>query len=119
MRDQSGLLLGKRARNRIRSAAVATRSRRFVHGVQPIDQGAIADDPTLASIDRRHGATAAQIALAWIIRHPDVVAIPKAVRKEHLQANINAARIALTAEDLAQIDARYPPPRRKSGLSMI
>ena len=94
------------------------------HGVScmaysPIDQGAIAKDKSLATIGRRHGVSAAQIALAWVIRHPDVIAIPKAVREEHLRANIAAADIRLTARDLAEIDARFPPPRRKRGLSMI
>lgn len=84
----------------------------------PIDQGAIADDPTLATIGRHHNATAAQIALAWVIRQPGVTAIPKAVREEHLRDNLAAASIKLSTDDLAAIDARFPPPKRKPPLAM-
>ncbi|MGH6624096.1 MAG: aldo/keto reductase [Burkholderiaceae bacterium] len=84
----------------------------------PIDQGAIADDQTLATIGRRHGVSAAQIALAWVIRQPGISAIPKAVREEHLRHNLAAASIRLSVEDLAAIDARYPPAKRKQPLAM-
>jgi diketogulonate reductase-like aldo/keto reductase len=84
----------------------------------PIDQGAAARDRTLKAIGARHGATAAQIALAWVLRRPDVIAIPKAVRDAHLRENWAAASIALTPQDLAEIDRRFPPPARKSPLAM-
>jgi diketogulonate reductase-like aldo/keto reductase len=84
----------------------------------PIDQGAAARDATLKAIGARHGASAAQIALAWVLRQPDVIAIPKAVREAHLRENWAAARIQLTADDLAEIDRRFPPPTRKSPLAM-
>ncbi|GMV59304.1 aldo/keto reductase [Betaproteobacteria bacterium PRO7] len=84
----------------------------------PIDQGAAARDRTLKAIGARHGATAAQIALAWVLRQPDVIAIPKAVRDAHLRENWAAASIALTPRDLADIDRRFPPPTCKSPLAM-
>ncbi len=83
----------------------------------PIGQGALARDAVLAEIGARHGATAAQIALAWVLRQPDVIAIPKASSEVHLRENFAAAELALTAEDLAQIDARFAPPRRKRALA--
>ncbi len=85
----------------------------------PIDQGAAARDKTLKAIGARHGASAAQIALAWVLRRPDVIAIPKAVRDAHLRENWAAASIALTPQDLAQIDRRFPPPARKTPLAMV
>lgn len=84
----------------------------------PIDQGAAAKDRTLGAIGARRGATAAQVALAWVLRHPDVIAIPKAVREEHLRENLAAAAIELTAEELAEIDRAFPPPNRKRRLAM-
>jgi diketogulonate reductase-like aldo/keto reductase len=84
----------------------------------PIDQGAAARDRTLKAIGARHGASAAQIALAWVLRQPDVIAIPKAVRDAHLRENWAAASIALTPQDLAEIDRRFPPPARKMPLAM-
>ncbi|MBX9963330.1 MAG: aldo/keto reductase [Burkholderiales bacterium] len=84
----------------------------------PIDQGAAAKDRTLGAIGAGRGATAAQVALAWVLRHPDVIAIPKAVREEHLRENLAAAAIELTAEELTEIDRAFPPPNRKRRLAM-
>jgi diketogulonate reductase-like aldo/keto reductase len=84
----------------------------------PIDEGALARDPTFAAVGRRHGVSAARAALAWVLRHPDVIAIPKAVGEEHLRDNFAAVDLVLTAEDLAEIDARFPVPRRKQSLGM-
>jgi len=83
----------------------------------PIGQGALARDAALARIGARHSATAAQVALAWVLRQPDVIAIPKASSEAHLRENLAAAELALTAEDLAQIDARFAPPKRKKALA--
>jgi diketogulonate reductase-like aldo/keto reductase len=86
----------------------------------PIDQGALADNDALLKIGERHGgATAAQIALAWVLAQPGVFAIPKAVQESHLRENLEAAKLRLTAQDLAELDALHPPPRRKSSLAMI
>ncbi len=83
----------------------------------PIDQGALAKDRTLAAIGKKHGATAAQAALAFVLARPGMIAIPKAVRDAHLRDNLAAADLALDAVDLAQIDARFPPPARKQPLA--
>jgi diketogulonate reductase-like aldo/keto reductase len=85
----------------------------------PIDQGALAGDATFRRVGARHGVTAAQAALAWAIRDPNVVAIPKAVRTEHLRANVAAASLVLPAEDLAEIDRAYPPPTRSQPLGVL
>jgi diketogulonate reductase-like aldo/keto reductase len=84
----------------------------------PIDQGALASDGTFADIGARHGATAAQAALAWVLRQPDVIAIPKAGHEQHLRENFEAASLALTERDLATVDARFAPPKRKQRLAM-
>ncbi|HJW52818.1 MAG TPA: aldo/keto reductase [Burkholderiaceae bacterium] len=84
----------------------------------PIDQGALASDRKLASLAGEHGLTAAQLALAWVLRHPDLIAIPKAGRPEHLRENLDAARVGLEPDLLAKIDLAFPPPRRKQPLAM-
>jgi diketogulonate reductase-like aldo/keto reductase len=84
----------------------------------PIDRGAVAANRDLAALGAARGATAAQVALAWTMRHPDVMAIPKAVRADHLRENIAAADIILTADELAAIDRLFPPPSRKLPLTM-
>ncbi len=85
----------------------------------PIDQGALAADAALAEIAQRLGATAAQLALAWVLAQPGVVAIPKAVREQHLRDNLAAAELHLSPEDLAAIDRLHPPPTRKQPLAML
>lgn len=85
----------------------------------PVGQGELGQDGRLAEIGRRHGASAAQIALAWVLRQDDVIAIPKAVRPQHVRENRAAVDITLSPDDLAAIDALYPPPRRKRPLEMI
>lgn len=85
----------------------------------PIDQGALAGDAALKRMAQRLGVTAAQLALAWVVAQPGVVAIPKAVREAHLRDNLAAASLHLGAEDLAEIDRLHPPPRRKKPLAMI
>ncbi|MDR6860843.1 aldo/keto reductase [Variovorax guangxiensis] len=85
----------------------------------PIDQGALAGDAALKKMAERLGVTAAQLALAWVVAQPGVVAIPKAVREAHLRDNLAAAELRLSAEDLAEIDRLHPPPRGKKPLAMI
>ncbi len=84
----------------------------------PIDQGTLADHAGLARIARRHGVTAAQVALAWVLRHPDVIAIPKAAREDHLRENLAAATVDLDADDCAEIDRLFAAPRSKKPLAM-
>jgi diketogulonate reductase-like aldo/keto reductase len=84
----------------------------------PIDQGTLAADAGLARIARRHGVTAAQVALAWVLRHPDVIAIPKAAREDHLRENLAASTVTLDADDCAEIDRLFSAPRSKLPLAM-
>ena len=85
----------------------------------PLGRGALAKNKTLARLAEARGVTAAQIALAWVVRHPDVIAIPKAVDHAHLSENIAAADIKLTATELAAIDAEFTPPTRKTALAIV
>jgi aryl-alcohol dehydrogenase-like predicted oxidoreductase len=60
---------------------------------------------TLRDIAEAHSATPAQIALAWSIRSPAVVAIPGASSVEQLESNVAAAEIDLLEAELAALDA--------------
>ena len=84
----------------------------------PIDQAALARHGALAAIGRRLGASAAQVALAWVLRRPGVIAIPKAVRAAHLRENLTAASIELDAAALQAIDVAFAPPREATPLAM-
>ena len=90
-----------------------------VMAYSPIDQGALLDEPVLLDIARNHEATPAQIALAWVLRRPGIVAIPKTSRAERVAENLAALDIDLTETDLAKLDKAFPPPRRKAPLEMI
>jgi diketogulonate reductase-like aldo/keto reductase len=84
----------------------------------PLDQGGLAQDAVLQAIAERHRASASQVALAWLIGRGGVMPIPKASSEPHLRANLAATELRLEAIDLAEIDARFPPPRRKHALAM-
>jgi diketogulonate reductase-like aldo/keto reductase len=90
-----------------------------VMAYSPVEQGALGNDRRLQAIAARHGATPAQIALAWVMRGDGVIAIPKASKPEHVRQNRAALDIQLSAEDLADLDRAFPPPSRKRSLEMI
>jgi diketogulonate reductase-like aldo/keto reductase len=85
----------------------------------PLGQGHMLGNPALAEVARRHNATAAQIALAWLLRQDGTIVIPKASRLEHVRENRGALDVALTEEDIAALDRAFPPPKRKSPLGML
>jgi diketogulonate reductase-like aldo/keto reductase len=75
----------------------------------PLEQGRLRPNDALRRVAERHDATPAQMALAWTLRHDNVVAIPKATRPAHVRDNVKAADFILTEEDLADIDRAFPP----------
>jgi diketogulonate reductase-like aldo/keto reductase len=84
----------------------------------PIDQGELVDHPALRAVAQRHAATPAQVALAWVLAQPGVMAIPKTANALHLRHNWQAARLRLQPADLAELDHAFAPPRRKKALAM-
>ena len=86
----------------------------------PLGQaGRLLRNAALVEVAARHGATSTQIALAWALRHPGVIAIPKAATAAHVRANAAAVAIKLSSADLAALDASFPPPRRAQPLAML
>ena len=77
----------------------------------PLAQGRAATDETLMAIGAKHGASAAQVALKWLLDQDDVAAIPKASRAESQKANLDALNIGLDDEDLKAI-AGLPKNKR-------
>jgi diketogulonate reductase-like aldo/keto reductase len=69
-------------------------------------------DATLAGIGAAHGCSAAAVALAWAIRSGMVIAIPESGSAAHVKENAVALSLTLTPQELATLDAKYPPPRR-------
>jgi diketogulonate reductase-like aldo/keto reductase len=85
----------------------------------PIEQGRLNNHALLAAIASRHGATPAQVALAWVLHQPGVIAIPKAAHPEHVEANRRALELRLRPEELAQLDQEFPPPSGPEPLAML
>jgi 2,5-diketo-D-gluconate reductase B len=71
----------------------------------PLAQGRAAEDATLAAIGRKHGASAAQVAIAWLLDQDGVIAIPKAARPASQKANLAALNIRLDGDDRTAIAA--------------
>jgi diketogulonate reductase-like aldo/keto reductase len=85
----------------------------------PLEQGRLPAGGALGQIAARLGATPWQVALAWVLRRPGTLAIPKASRAEHLRRNHAALGLTLTGEDLGQLEAQFVRPQRKSPLQML
>ncbi len=81
--------------------------------------GALLKNSVLNKIGTAHDATPAQIALAWVLRQPEVVAIPKASTEAHVRDNAASLKIKLTKEDLTDLDREFPPPKSKKSLPML
>jgi diketogulonate reductase-like aldo/keto reductase len=91
-----------------------------VMAYSPIGRGReLLKNETLKKIAKRHDASPAQIALAWVLRQPGVIAIPKAGNKTHVRANAQSLEIQLTKKDLVDVDRAFPPPRSKQPLAML
>lgn len=87
-------------------------------GIDSAEQKRVFNDDIVNRIASRHNATAAQIALAWLLRTPDLIVIPKASKPEHVRQNRAALDLKLTNENLAELDRAFPPPQRKTPLEM-
>jgi diketogulonate reductase-like aldo/keto reductase len=91
----------------------------MVMAYTPIEPARVVSNTTLRAVAERHDATAVQIALAWVLRHEGVVAIPRTGSPDHVRENAAALDIELTARDLEEIDRAFPGPAKKRSLEMI
>jgi diketogulonate reductase-like aldo/keto reductase len=92
----------------------------IVMAYSPVGHGrGLLENKTLKKIAKRHDATSAQIALAWVLRQPGVIAIPKASNKKHVGENARSIQIKLTKEYLVELDQEFPPPKSKKSLPML
>ncbi|HJZ32205.1 MAG TPA: aldo/keto reductase [Hyphomicrobiaceae bacterium] len=94
------------------------RSEMVVMAYSPLGQGPLLAKPALKPLAAKHGVTPAAIALAWVLRQPHVVTIPKATQEAHVRANLKALDVQLDAADLEALDRAFPPPKRRTPLSM-
>jgi 2,5-diketo-D-gluconate reductase B len=78
---------------------------------RPLGKGQVTSDPVIAEIAAAHGATPAQVALAWLVGQEGVSAVPKASSQERRRENLGALGVELSADERARIDA-LPKDRR-------
>lgn len=74
------------------------------------DRHLVVGDRTLAQIGSVHGCSAAAVALAWVIRSGNVIAIPESGSPAHVRENAVALSLALTPQELQTLNAAFPGP---------
>jgi diketogulonate reductase-like aldo/keto reductase len=90
-----------------------------VMAYSPIEQARLARDRRLGDFAKKHGMTAAQAALAWLLSKEGVIVIPKTGRRERLKENLGALDKKLDAAQLAELDRLFPPPSEAESLAML
>ncbi len=85
----------------------------------PLDQGGLLGKSALKKLAVEAGCTTAQLALAWLLARPGVVAIPKSSTRERVKENLGAVDVKLTPQILAELDKAFPPPKTKQSLQML
>ena len=77
----------------------------------PMGHGKLVSDPKLREIGARHGKTAAQVALNWLLAQENVFPIPRASNAAHVRENLGATDWRLSEEENKELDRFFPPPR--------
>lgn len=70
----------------------------------PIEKGRVGRDEVVREVAEKHAATPIQIALNWLIRQPQVIAIPMSTNPDHQRENLGALEVDLSAEDVERLD---------------
>ena len=85
----------------------------------PVDHGRLLEHPTVRDMAGAKEVTAAQLALAWVLRLPEVFAIVKASTPARVAENRAAIEISFSTNELKQLDQIFPPPSSKEPLEML
>jgi diketogulonate reductase-like aldo/keto reductase len=92
----------------------------LIMAYSPVGHGrGLLENAALKKIAKRHDATTSQITLAWVLRQPGLMAIPKASKQAHVRENARSIDIKLTKKDLVELDREFPPPKSKNPLPML
>lgn len=78
----------------------------------PLAHGRAPRDPTLAEIGRRHGKTASQVALRWLLEQDRVAAIPRTSDPEHCAENLDILDFRLSTREMEEISGLAEPGGR-------
>lgn len=85
----------------------------------PLGEGRLLRNPRLATIAGKLGVPAAHVALSWLLRQPDVIAIPASGNADHVRSNRLAIDLELDATALGALDVAFPPPNARHPLAII
>jgi len=85
----------------------------------PVDHARLPKHSVLDDIAKARGLSAMQVALAWVLQQPQVIAIPKAGTVAHVIENAAARDVNLSTEELSLIDTQFKPPKAKRPLEML
>ncbi len=88
-----------------------------VMAYSPLDEGRLVRSLDLKRIAQQLGATPSQVALAWLLRQNNVIAIPKSASEAHVRENFAALDLRLGKQDLAALDHAFARPKRKLPLA--
>lgn len=90
-----------------------------VMAYSPLEQARLMANRKFATFARECSMTPAQLALAWLLRHDDVIVIPKTGRRERLRENLGALDRVLTGDQIRELDRLFPPPAGPQPLEML
>ena len=90
-----------------------------VMAYSPVEQGRILNNATLKQLAKERDASAAQIAIAWLLQQPNVVIIPKSSRIDHIEQNYAAQHLALSPQELETLEVAFPAPKKSIPLQML
>ena len=76
----------------------------LLEAYSPLARGDVFDNEVIKEIADRHGITAAQVSLAWILSDKHRIAIPKTSNPDHLQGNLDAINVQLSADEIEKIN---------------
>jgi len=85
----------------------------------PVDHGRLLEHRAIRDLAAEKGVTPAQLAIAWVLRLPDVFAVAKASTRAHVVENRAALEISFSEAELAALDRTFPPPSRKVPLDVL
>jgi diketogulonate reductase-like aldo/keto reductase len=98
---------------------VVPRPGHAVMAYSPTNRRRLVRNDVVVAIAEKHDASAAMVALAWVLRQDDVCAIPKAAIPDHVRENRRALALDLDQDDLKLLDDAFPPPKDPQPLEMI
>jgi diketogulonate reductase-like aldo/keto reductase len=90
-----------------------------VMAYSPVEQGRLLGHRALTQIAMKHDVSPAQVALAWLLRRPGVLAIPKAASLAHVRDNRAAMDLDLTGDDVGLLEHSFPKPAKRRPLEML